>query len=155
VKKFIIALLGLAIVGGAGYFLYEGSVPKSERLQAKYKKFTDSLDQSQYATDQSYRERINQELHDRQEALAVVYINEQKPDEAIIFLETLIRSMNGPHYVHGRQAPRNSGQAGLVAKYYTLLSDAYGMKYDEKKRAWALNMSMHYEAEAEQLRKRE
>jgi hypothetical protein len=28
------------------------------------------------------------------------------------------------------------------------------MKHDEKKRACALDMSMHYEAEAEQLRKR-
>jgi hypothetical protein len=102
VKKFIIALLGLSIIGGAGYFLYEGSVPKSERLQTKYKKFTDSLDQSQYATDQSYRERINHEFHDRQEALAFVCINEQKPDQAIFFLETLIGSLNRPQYVHGR-----------------------------------------------------
>lgn len=154
-KKFIIALLGLSIIGGAGYFLSEGSVPKSERLQAKYKRFTDSLDQSQYATDQSYRERINQELHDRQEALAFVFIDEQKPDEAIIYLETLIGSMNRPQYVQGRQAARNSGQVRLVAKYYSILSEAYGMRHDVKKRAWALKMSIHYEAEAEQLRKRE
>ncbi len=154
-KKLIIALLGLSIIGGAGYFLYEGSVPKSERLQAKYKKFTDSLDQNQYATDQSYRERINRELLDRQEALAFVYINEQKPNEAIIFLESIIGSVNRPQYVHGRQTARNSGQVRLVAKYLSILSDAYGMKHDEKKRAWALKMSMHYETEAEQLRKRE
>lgn len=154
-KKSIIAFLGLAIVGGAGYFLYEGSIPKSERLEAKYQKFSNSLDESQYATDQSYRERINQELHARQEALAVVYINEQKPDEAIIFLETLIGALNRQQYDHGHLAPRTSGQVRLVAKYYAMLSDAYGMKHDNRKQVWALDRSTHYATESEQLSKRE
>jgi hypothetical protein len=70
-------------------------------------------------------------------------------------LESIIGSVNRPQYVHGRKTARNCGQVRLVAKYYSILSDAYGMKHDEKKRAWALKMSMHYETEAEQLRKRE
>lgn len=83
-----------------------------------------------------------------------LYSSMRKPGETIIYLETLIGSMNRPQYVQGRQATWNSGQVRLVAKYYSILSEAYGMKHDVKKQAWALNMSMHYEAEAEQLRKR-
>lgn len=154
-KKLILALLVLATVGGAGYFLYQEPVPKSERLYEKYKKFTDALDQARYATDLSYREKIDRELHDRQEALAVAYINERKPDEAIILLETLIDSTNRPRYEHGSRVPRNSAQTRLVAGYYKMLSDAYGMKHDRKGRDRALKMSMHYRAEAERLRKRE
>ncbi len=154
-KKLIITLLVLGIIAGAGYFLHEGAVPKSERLFGKYKKFTASLDQSRYATDLSYRERMDRELQERQEALAVAYINDRKPDEAIMVLETLIDSANGPRYEHGSRVLSNSVQTSLVADYYKMLSDAYDMKHDRNGKEQALKMSMHYRAEAESLRKRE
>lgn len=41
---------------------------------------------------------------------------------------------------NGRQTAWNSSKARLVAKYYSILSDVYGMKHDDKKRAWEPNV---------------
>ncbi len=153
-KKLVLAFLVLAIVG-AGYFWFQKAVPKSERLYGKFAKFTISLERDRYATDLSYRDTFDRELQDLQDALAAAYLNEKKPDEALVLLDTLIENANSPRYEHGNRVPRNSAQAGLVADYYKMLSDAYGMKNDWKGRGQAMKMSMRYRAEAEQLRKRE
>lgn len=154
-KKIILLSLVVMIVGAAGYFWYQNSVPKSERLYRGYEKFTDSLDMNRYATDLTYRDSFDRELQNLQDALATAYLNEGKPDEAIVLLEALIDAANRPHYEHGNRLVRNSAQAGLVADYYTMLSDAYGMKNDWKGKGQAMKLSMRYRAEAEQLRKRE
>jgi len=154
-KKLILLFLVITIVGVAGYFRYQNSVPKSERLYRGYEKYSDSLDMNRYATDLSYRDSFDRELQDLQDALAVAYLNEKKPDEAVVLIKTLIDSANRPRYEHGNRLPRNSAQAGLAADYYKMLSDAYGMKNDWKGKGQAMKMSMRYRAEAEQLRKRE
>lgn len=154
-KKIFLVFLVLTIAGTAGYFWYQGSAPKSERLYRTYEKFTDSLDREQYAVDLSYRDTFDRELQNHQDALAAAYLSERRPDEAIVLLETLIDTANRPRYEHGNRVPRNSAQAGLVADYYKMLSDAYGMKNDWKGKGRALKLSMRYRAEAEQLRKRE
>ncbi len=153
-KKTGLIIIVLAFAGAAGYFWYQGTVPKSEKLYRTYVKFTDSLDQNRYATDLSYRENFDQKLQGMQDALAAAYIKERKPDEAIVLLDALIDSANRPRYEHGNRVPRNSAQASLVSDYYKMLSDAYGMKNDGKRRGLALKMSMHYKAEAEKLRNR-
>jgi hypothetical protein len=134
--------------------IYQALTPKSDKLYKQYQTFIASIDEIRYKTSAAYRFEVNDELGRQQIALASAYNEDKKPDEAIILLEGLIASMNKQQYVLDKKVGRNSGQVGLVAIYYEKLAASYGMKHDEQKKAWALQKSDEYKAEAAMLEKR-
>jgi len=147
-------LLIAAVAVGAGYLIYRALLPKSDKLLEQYHAFTATIDQARYQTNAGYRWEVDEELRVRQVALASAYIADNRPDEAIALLEGLIAAMNKQQYVLKKRIRRNSGQVELVAIYYQRLADAYGLKHDEKKKAWARQKSDEYKAEAASLEKR-
>ncbi len=150
-KKFIIILFLAAVAGGAGYFIYKALIPKSTTLLEKYQEYLATVDQTRYQSNAGYRWAVDDEIRTRQAAIAAAYNEDKKPDPAIAILEGLIESMNKQQYVLNRKVRRNSGQVELVAIYYARLADSYALKHDEEKKAWALQKSAEYKAEAAQL----
>ncbi|MGE5172812.1 MAG: hypothetical protein ACM3MD_03175 [Betaproteobacteria bacterium] len=122
-------------------------------MYEQYQAYIATIDQAQYSTNASYRWEVDEGIRTRQAALASAYNADKRPDKAIVLLEGLIDSMNKQQYVLKKKVRRNSGQVALVAIYYARLADSYGLKHDEEKRAWALQKSKEYEAEAAQLEK--
>jgi hypothetical protein len=153
-KKLFMILLMASVAVGAGYLIYRALIPKSDKLYEQYQAFAASIDQDRYRTNAAYRWEVDEELRIRQVVLASAYNADKRPDEAIVLLEGLIASMNKQQYVLDKRIRRNSGQVELVAIYYLRLADSYGMKHDEKKKAWALQKSDEYKAEAALLEKR-
>ncbi len=153
-KKFLIALVLAAVAGGAGYMIYKALIPKSTTLYEQFQAFLATIDQTRYNTNAGYRWEVDEGIRIRQAALAAAYNADKKPDEAIAILEGLIASMNKQQYVLDKKVSRNSGQVELVAIYYARLADSYGLKHDEEKKAWAMQQSNEYKAEAARLAQR-
>ena len=153
-KKLFMILVMVAVVGGSGFLIYQVLSPKSDKLYKQYQTFIASIDEIRYKTNAAYRFEVDEELRTRQVALASAYNADKRPDEAVILLEGLIASMNKQQYVLDKKVRRNSGQVELVAIYYKSLADSYGLKHDEEKKAWALQKSNEYQAEAAMLEKR-
>ncbi len=152
-KKLFIVLVLAAVVGGAGYLLYKALIPKSTTMYEQYQEYIATIDQARYQANAGYRWGVDEELRTRQAALAAAYNADKKPDKAIALLEGLIESMNKQQYVLTKKVRRNSGQVELVAIYYSRLADSYALKHDEEKKAWALQKSSEYKAEAAKLAK--
>lgn len=152
-KKLLMVLVMAAVAGGAGYLIYKALVPKSSKMYEQYQAYIATIDQTRYSTNAGYRWEIDEGIRTRQAALASAYNADKRPDEAIVLLEGLIESMNKQQYILKKKVRRNSGQVALVAIYYARLADAYGLKHDEEKRAWALQKSKEYEAESARLEK--
>jgi hypothetical protein len=153
-KKLFMILVMVAVVGGSGFLIYQVLTPKSDKLYKQYQTFIASIDETLYKTKASYRFEVDEEIRIRQVALASAYNVDKRPDEAIILLEGLIASVNKQQYVLDTKVRRNSGQVELVAIYYKSLADSYGLKHDEEKKAWALQKSNEYQAEAAMLANR-
>jgi hypothetical protein len=153
-KKLFQILLIASVVAGAGYLIYQALIPESDKLYKQYQTFAASIDQARYRTNAGYRWEVDDELRSRQVALASAYNADKRPDEAIVLLEGLIADMNKQQRVLDKRIRRNSGQVELVAIYYARLADSYGLKHDEKKKAWALQKSDEYKAELILLEKR-
>jgi len=153
-KKLFKILLIMAVAGGSVFLIYQALTPKSDKLYKQYQDFIATIDETRYRTSAAYRFEVDEELGARRVALASAYNADKRPDEAIVLLEGLIASMNKQQYVLDKKVWRNSGQVELVAIYYERLAAAYGMKHDEKKKAWALQKSNEYKEEAFMLERR-
>ena len=153
-KKMLIVLILAAVTGGAGYLIYKALIPKSTTMYEQYQAYVATIDQTRYNTNAGYRWEVDDVIRTKQAALAAAYNADKKPDEAIAILEGLIASMNKQQYVLNKKVSRNSGQVELVAIYYARLADSYGLKHDEEKKAWALQQSNEYKAEAARLAQR-
>ncbi len=153
-KKFFIILVLAAAAAVASYFIYKALIPKSTTLLEQYQAYLTTIDQARYSTNAGYRWEVDEEIRTRQAALAAAYNADKKPDEAIAILEGLIAAMNKQQYVLNKKVSRNSGQVELVSIYYARLADSYALKHDEAKRAWALQQSNEYKAEAARLAQR-
>ncbi len=147
-KKLFMFLMIASVAVGAGYLIYQALIPKSDKLLEQYEAFTATIDQARYQANAAYRWEVDEELRIRQVALASAYNEDNRPEKAIVLLESLIAGMNKQQYVLDKRIRRNSGQVELVAIYYQRLADAYGLKHDEKKKAWALQKSDEHKAEA-------
>ncbi len=150
-KKFLIILVLAIAAAVAGYKIYKAMIPKSTTLYEQYQAYLATVDQARYSTNAGYRWEVDDVIRTRQAALAAAFNADKKPDEAIAILEELIASMNKPQYVLNKKVGRNSGQVELVAIYYARLAESYALKKDEAKRAWALQQSNEYKAEAARL----
>jgi hypothetical protein len=153
-KKLLIVLVLVAVIGGAGYLIYKALIPKSTTMYEQYQAYIATIDQTRYNTNAGYRWEVDDVIRTKQAALAAAYNADKKPDEAIAILKGLIASMNKQQYVLNKKVSRNSGQVELVAIYYARLADSYGLKHDEEKKAWALQQSNEYKAEAARLAQR-
>lgn len=153
-KKFFIVLVLTAAAAIAGYFIYKALIPKSTTLYEQYQAYIATIDQARYNANAGYRWEVDEGIRTRQAALAAAYNADKKPDEAIAILEGLIASMNKQQYVLNKKVVRNSGQVELVAIYYARLADSYALKNDEVKKAWAMQQSNEYKAEAARLAQR-
>ncbi len=150
-KKLLIVLVLVAVSGWSGYLIYKALIPKSTTLYEQYQTYLSTIDQARYKTNAGYRWEVTEGIRTRQAALAAAYNSDKKPDEAIAILEELIASMNKQQYVLNKKVRRNSGQVELVAIYYARLADSYSLKQDEEKKAWAMQKSNEYKAEAARL----
>ncbi len=153
-KKFFIILVLAAAAAVAGYFIYKALIPKSTTLLEQYQAYLATVDQARYNTNAGYRWEVDEIIRTKQAALAAAYNADKKPDEAIAILEGLIAAMNKQQYVLNKKVSRNSGQVELVAIYYARLADSYALKHDEEKKAWAVQQSNEYKAEAARLAQR-
>lgn len=153
-KKLFKFLVMIAVTVGSGFLIYQALTPKSDKLYKQYQTFIATIDETRYKTSAGYRFEVNDELGRQQLTLASAYNADKRPDEAIILLEGLIASMDKQQYVLDKKVRRNSGQVGLLAIYYEKLAASYGMRQDEQKKAWALQKSSEYKAEAAMLEKR-
>ncbi len=153
-KKLFMVLVIVAVAAGSGFLIYHALILKSDKLYEEYRAFIASIDETRYRTNAAHRWEVEEELRVRQVALASAYNADKRPDAAIALLEGLIASMNKQQRVLDKKVRRNSGQVELVAIYYERLADSYGMKHDEEKKAWALQKSNEYKAEAALLEKR-
>jgi hypothetical protein len=153
-KKFFNAVLLLVIAGALGFALYLYLTPKSKGLLKQYREFISTIDEARYRANESYRFETDQKLHDHHKALARAYLDEKKPDKAIEFIEGLIKSESGTHYLLGERVPKNSGQTALLAIYHGWLAEAYGQMNDETRRLAALKKKELLMREAEALEKR-
>jgi len=154
-KKALISLIVLAVVGGVGFLIYRNSISKCDQLYKKYGTFISSMDDHRYGSNSLQRWQVNQELRKQQNDVASVCLNEKKAEIAISMYELLIDSENGVQYVIDQRMPRISPQVKMVAIYYRQLAEAYGVKGDEDKKVDALKKQKQYEEEAKLLESRE
>lgn len=153
-KKLFMILVIVAVAGGAGFLIYQALIPKSDKLYKEYQTLIATIDETRYKTNAAYRFDVDEELRTRRVAMASAYNADKRPDEAIVLLEGLIAAVNKQQYVLDTKVRRNSGQVELVAIYYKSLADSYDLKHDEEKKAWALQKSSEYQAEAAMLEQR-
>jgi hypothetical protein len=154
-KRLFIVVLIVVVAVGSGYLIYQALIPVSDKLNEQYQAFMATIDQTSYRTSARYRWEVDDKIRRWQFDLASAYNADKRPDEAIILLEGLIAAMNKQQYALDKMIPRNSGQAEWVAIYYAGLADSYGLKHDEEKKAWALQKSEAYRAEAARLATRQ
>ncbi len=106
----------------------EASKSESAIILDERKKLADSMDRNRAATDPIYSRTMETKLQFLDFRLAVAYNTENKPDEAIAVLRTLI---SGEEATEHGGVPRRSRSYIREARYYETLIESFRIKNDE------------------------
>jgi hypothetical protein len=130
----------------------EASKSESAIILGERKKLADSMDKNRAEKDPVYSRTMEDKLRFLDYRLAVAYNAENKPDEAIAVLRTLISSEEAKGQ---RGLPRRSRSYANEARYYEALIESFEIKKDEVGVEKAVQEREELLAKASELKKRE
>ncbi len=148
----IAALLIVAGVVVLVLVLKEASKPESVIIAGERKKFADSIDKNRAGNEPIYARNIEEKLQFLDYRLAIAYNSENKPNEAIAVLKSLISNEEAKSQ---RGITRRSRSYANEARYYEALTASFELKHDEDGAKTAALKREELLTKASELRKRE
>jgi hypothetical protein len=133
------------------YVFKRASAPESAIIAKERSRLAASLDKGREQKDPVYARNIEQKLQLLDFQQAEAHVKENKPDEAIKLLQTLISTEQG----RSKAGPRRSASYDREARYYEALRNAYSLKQDEAAMERANDQRSQLLAQAEKARKSE
>ncbi len=134
------------------FLLREASKPESVIIADERKKLADSIDKNRAGNDPIYARNIEEKLQFLDYRQAIAYNSENKPDEAIAVLKSLISNEEAKSQ---RGITRRSRSYANEARYYEALATSFELKHDENGAKTAVLKRDELLAKAAELRKRE
>jgi hypothetical protein len=149
----IAALAGIAVaVVLVPYLLREAPKPGSSLIILEREKLARSKDEARAGKDLFYARDFEEKLQSLDYRLAVAYNSENRPDEAIVTLERLIK---GEETRQRGGLPRSSRSYLNAARYYEALTASYELKKDDGNAKKAARLRGEMLETAAERRKRE
>ncbi|MGE5173591.1 MAG: hypothetical protein ACM3MD_07160 [Betaproteobacteria bacterium] len=134
------------------FLMKEASKPESVIIGEERKKLADSIDKNRAENDPIYARSVEEKLQFLDYRQAIAYNSENKPDEAIAVLKTLISTEQAKSQ---RGITRRSRSYANEARYYEALGTSFELKHDEDNAKKAAQNREELLAKASELRKRE
>jgi predicted Zn-dependent protease len=147
----IASLFGIAVMAVLVlYVLRQASKPESAIIAAELETLARSKDPARAEKDPLYARDFEEKLQFLDYRLAVAYNSENRPDEAIVILERLIK---GEETRQRSGSPRHSRSYAQAARYYDALIDSFELKGDDESAKKAAGLREEMLAAASERRK--
>jgi predicted Zn-dependent protease len=144
--------IAAVVVAFTLFTLREASKPESAIIAAERDKLARSLDKDRAQKDQDYARDLHDKLQFLGYRLAVAYIAENKPNDAIVVLEKMIKDEEATSSVN---RPRRSRSYFDEARYYEELIGAYELKGDDTDAIKAARLHDELQVRASELKRQE